>query len=107
MRLWGIGWQLPAALYFDEMKYVTGRAVRRTMPAPTVTDLRNPTLFHHLLQVEYAVAVARPAERDRPAESAVFELWLARVTSAVLGAVACVLTALAAARAGSGRRAPA
>jgi hypothetical protein len=94
-RLWGIGWQLPAAMYFDEMKYVAWAADAKDDASQTVTDLRNPTLFHHLLQVEYAVASL--AQRDAtPQQVAVSELWLARVTSAILGSLACVLTALAA-----------
>jgi 4-amino-4-deoxy-L-arabinose transferase-like glycosyltransferase len=94
-RLWGIGWQLPAAMYFDEMKYVAWASDAKNDASQTVTDLRNPTLFHHLLQIEYAVAalVQRGATQQQVAVS---ELWLARVTSAVLGSLACVLTALAA-----------
>jgi len=53
VRLWGIGWQLPAALYFDEMKYVErAGATVRGQPRETV-DFRNPTLFRHLLEVEW------------------------------------------------------
>ena len=96
-RLWGIDWQLPAALYFDEMKYVAWAGVAKDDASATVEDLRNPTLFHHLLQAEYAVAsvVRRGASAQ---ETAVFELRLARLTSAVLGALACLLTALATSR---------
>jgi hypothetical protein len=94
-RLWGINWQLPSALYFDELKYVGWAGDARDDANAEVTDLRNPTFFHHLLQAEYAVAAL--ARRDAtPRERAVFELWLARVTSAVLGALACLATALAA-----------
>jgi hypothetical protein len=95
MRLWGIEWQLPAALYFDEMKYVAWAGDAKDDASQTVTDLRNPTLFHHLLQIEYAVAsvVQRSAA---PQQIAVAELWLARLTSAMLGALACMVTALAA-----------
>jgi len=93
VRFWGIDWQLPAALYFDELKYVGWAGVAKDDASTAVADLRNPTLFHHLLQAEYAMAsVARRGASVQ--ESAVFELWLARVTSAVLGAVACLLTAL-------------
>jgi hypothetical protein len=94
-RLWGIGWQLPAALYFDELKYVAWAGSAKGDASAAVTDLRNPTLFHHLLQAEYAVAAGlwRGASEQ---ETAVLELWLARVTSAVLGALACLLTALTA-----------
>jgi hypothetical protein len=97
VRLWGIGWQLPAALYFDEMKYVdrAGAAVRGQ--PPDVADFRNPTLFRHVLEVEYRLAaLVHPIADVR--EAAVFQLGLARVTSAVLGAGACLLTGLAAMR---------
>jgi hypothetical protein len=73
-RLWGIEWQLPAALYFDEMKYVAWAGGAKDDASQTVTDLRNPTFFHHFLQVEYAIAAlgqrgASPARppRTRPA----------------------------------------
>jgi dolichyl-phosphate-mannose--protein O-mannosyl transferase len=93
-RLWGIGWQLPSALYFDELKYVGWAGDAKDDANAEVKDLRNPTFFHHLLQAEYAVAAL--AQRDAtPQQRAVFELWLARVTSAVLGALACLATALA------------
>lgn len=97
LRLWGIGWQLPSALYFDEMKY-SEWADRALDGGPgLVTDLRNPTFYHHLLLTEYWLAsLVRP--RTSNPEQAVFHLYLARVTAAVLGALACVFTALAAAR---------
>ena len=95
VRFWGIDWQLPAALYFDEMKYVAWAGDAKDDASTAVTDLRNPTLFHHLLQAEYAVASL--VRRDTTSqETAVFELRLARLTSAVLGSLACLLTALAA-----------
>jgi len=95
VRFWGIDWQLPAALYFDEMKYVAWAGAAKSDATAAVTDLRNPTLFHHLLQAEYAVASL--ARRDVTLqETAVFELRLARLTSAFLGGLACLLTALAA-----------
>ncbi|MFN8633557.1 MAG: glycosyltransferase family 39 protein [Chloroflexota bacterium] len=107
-RLWGIDWQLPAALYFDEMKYVAWAGGAKDDAGTTVTDLRNPTLYHHLLQVEYAVAaLVRPDVGAQ--QTAVFELHLARVTNAVLGALACLATAFAAAsvvRAVGGLRRP-
>ena len=94
-RLWGIEWQLPAALYFDELKYVAWAGGAKDDASLTVTDLRNPSLFHHLLQAEYALASV--VQHDATAQQvAVAELWLARLTSAVLGALACVLVALAA-----------
>jgi hypothetical protein len=94
-RLWGIDWQLPAALYFDEMKYVAWAGDAKDDASQAVTDLRNPTFFHHLLQIEYAVASV--THRGATAQqTAVFELWLARVTSALLGALTCMVTGLAA-----------
>jgi hypothetical protein len=95
VRFWGVDWQLPAALYFDEMKYVAWAGEAKSDASASVTDLRNPTLYHHLLQAEYAVAAL--FHRDSTAqETAVFELRLARLTSAILGALACWLTGLAA-----------
>jgi len=96
-RLWGIDWQLPAALYFDELKYVAWAGEAKGDAGAMVEDLRNPTLFHHVLQVEYAVASAARGGASAQ-EAAVFELRLARITSAVLGALACLLTALATSR---------
>lgn len=97
VRLWGIDWQLPAALDFDELDYVerAGGAVRGDPPDPI--DFRNPTLFWHGLEDEYRLAAfVHPIPDVR--EAAVFQLALARVTSAVLGAAACLLTGLTAAR---------
>ena len=102
-RLWAVDWQL-AALYFDEMKYVDW-ANRAVGGGPQlVSDLRNPTVYHHLLQVQYALTSLGRTDRSDE-ETSIFRLALARVTSAFLGAVACLLTGLAAAalvsRAGS------
>jgi hypothetical protein len=108
VRFWGIDWQLPAALYFDEMKYVAWAGDAKDDATAAVRDLRNPTFFHHLLQVEYAIAAAVRGDRTAQ-ETAVFELRLARLTSAVLGALACLLTAFAArwtVRAARGIRSP-
>ncbi|MCC7368568.1 MAG: glycosyltransferase family 39 protein [Chloroflexi bacterium] len=97
VRLWGIDWQLPAALYFDELKYVAWAGNAKSDATAAVSDLRNPTFFHHLLQAEYAVAaVVRRGTTTQ--EIAVSELWLARLTSALLGGLACLLTAFAARR---------
>jgi len=95
VRLWGIDWQLPAALYFDEMKYVAWAGGAKDEIGASPADLRNPTLFHHLLQVEFAVSAMIRRDLNEQ-QTAIFELWLARVTSAILGALACALTALAA-----------
>jgi len=101
-RLWGIDWQAPATLYFDELKYVErAGATVRGQPLE-VADFRNPTLFRHLLEAEYRLAaLVHPIDDVRQASNV--QLALARVTSAVLGAAACLLTALAAARLARGR----
>ena len=104
VRLWGIDWQLPYALYFDEQKYAerAGAAVRGQLPDRA--DFRNPSLFRHFLMLEYRIlAVVQPSGdgQDDVRELSVVQLGLARITSAVLGALACLLTALAAATPGA------
>lgn len=96
-RLWGIGWQLPAALYYDELKYVGWALATSDGRPPDSTDFRNPSLFRHLLAVEYRLTDLVRPDRDRQ-RRAVFHYTTARVTSAVLGAGAVAATALAAAR---------
>ncbi len=95
-RLWGIGWQLPSALHYDELKYVewAGAAVAGEQ---VDTDFRNPSLYRHLLLVEYWLAGLLGFTEDGRS-TAILQFHLARVTSAVFGAGACMLTALAAAR---------
>jgi 4-amino-4-deoxy-L-arabinose transferase-like glycosyltransferase len=97
VRLWGIGWQLPAALYFDEMKYADRASATVRGQPPDIADFRNPTLFRHVLEAEYRLANLVHASPD-VREAAVFQLGLARITSAILGSLACLLAALAAAR---------
>ncbi|MCC6177246.1 MAG: phospholipid carrier-dependent glycosyltransferase [Chloroflexi bacterium] len=93
VRLWGIDWQLPAALYFDELKYVEWAGAMSADRPPETTDFRNPSLYRHLLALEYRAAnLIQPSGDVR--STAVLHLWLARLTSAILGALACVLTGL-------------
>ena len=96
-RIWGIDWQLPDALYYDELKYVSWASAKVDDRALSRTDFRNPSLFRHLLAAEYQVANALD-DSDDDARWAVRRLAMARVTSAVLGAGGVTLTALAAAR---------
>jgi hypothetical protein len=103
-RLWGIGWQLPSALHFDELKYVQW-AGAVAAGEDVQTDFRNPSLYRYLLVAEYRVAgLLGITDDDR--STAILQFHLARVTSAVFGAVACVLTALAAARLAACSRRP-
>src|SRR3712207_215337 len=94
-RLWGIGWQLPSALHYDELKYVEW-AGAVAAGEQTETDFRNPSLYRHLLLAEYRLAALLGATDD-DRSTAILQFHLARATSAVFGAVACLLTALAAA----------
>ena len=103
-RLWGIGWQLPSALHFDELKYVEW-AGAAAAGEQVQTDFRNPSLYRHLLLAEYRVA-GLLGVTDDGRSTAILQFHLARVTSAVFGAVACVLTALAAAQLASCSRRP-
>ena len=96
-RLWGIGWQLPDALYYDELKYVSWAAAQVDDRALSRTDFRNPSLYRRLLAAEYRIVDAVAPDRDDE-QVAVRRLLIARVTTAVLGAGTVVLTALAAAR---------
>jgi 4-amino-4-deoxy-L-arabinose transferase-like glycosyltransferase len=102
VRLWGIGWQLPAALYFDEMKYVERAGAAVHGQPPDDADFRNPTLFRHFLELEYGLAGLGNPGTD-PREAAISQLALARITSAILGALACLLTGLATAILGARR----
>src|SRR5205085_997225 len=78
-------------------KYVDRAGATVRGQPPDAADFRNPTLFRHVLEIEYRLAnLVRPAADVR--EMAVFQLSLARITSAILGALACLLTALATAR---------
>ena len=95
-RLWGIGWQLPSALHFDELKYVEW-AGAVAAGEQVETDFRNPSLYRHLLLGEYWLA-GHLGVTDDARSTAILQFHVARVTSAVFGAIACLLTALAAAR---------
>ena len=95
-RLWGIDWQLPDALYYDELKYVSWASAWVDGRALSRTDFRNPSLYRLILTGEYRLA--KLVAPDDDARVAVRRLLIARVTTAVLGAGAVALTALAAAR---------
>lgn len=97
VRLWGIDWQLPDALYYDELKYVSWASAWVDDRALSRTDYRNPSLYRYILAAEYRLASAVAPDRDDQ-RVAVRRLLLARLTSAVLGAGTVLLTALAAAR---------
>jgi hypothetical protein len=97
VRLWGITWQLPALMYRDELKYEGWAGAVADNRGPDSTDFRNPSLFRHMLLLEYRLVKAvEPGASVR--DEAVRRTTLARLTSAVLGAGAAVLTGLAAAR---------
>ncbi|MCC7106142.1 MAG: glycosyltransferase family 39 protein [Chloroflexi bacterium] len=101
-RVWTFDWQLPSALYFDELKYVT-RAVRFGSSDPNEVDFRNPSLFRHLLSGEFAVlgmvspAYLPPTPATREQASIGARLAAARITVAILGALAVALLYLTAA----------
>jgi hypothetical protein len=99
LRLWAPPWQVPSALYTDEGKYVLA-AERSAQGAQgqdeEPTDFRNPSLFRHLLNLEYRlVSLLSPSEpvdevgagRGLPAR----RLFIARLTVALLGAAAAVV----------------
>ncbi|MFN0074398.1 MAG: ArnT family glycosyltransferase [Chloroflexota bacterium] len=93
VRLWGITWQLPAVLYYDELKYVqwaSDKADGRRLGAP---DYRNPSLVRHLFALEFRLAeLLYPLANQRARAS--FRMKIARVTTAILGAATVVLAAL-------------
>jgi hypothetical protein len=95
VRLWGINWQLPSALYYDEMYYLRwAAAVAEGRRAPE-TDYRNPLLSRHIHIWEMRLAQRLfPIADDR--QRAEFQLLMARVSTAVMGAGAVVLAALSA-----------
>ena len=96
-RLWGIDWQLPDALYYDELKYVSWASAWVDDRALSRTDFRNPSLYRRLLAAEFRLAdLVAPDQDDH--RLAVRRLLIARVTIAVFGAGAVAFTALAAAR---------
>jgi hypothetical protein len=95
VRLWGINWQLPSALYYDEMYYLRWASAVAEGRRPPPTDYRNPLLSRHIHILEMRLAQRLfPIRDDR--QRAEFQMLMARVSTAVLGAGAAVLTALAA-----------
>jgi hypothetical protein len=95
LRLWGITWQLPSALYYDEMYYLRWAAAVAEGRRPPETDYRNPLLSRHIHIWEMRIAQRLfPIADNR--QRAEFQLLMARVSTAVLGAGAAVLAALAA-----------
>jgi hypothetical protein len=95
VRLWGISWQLPAALYYDEMYYLRWAAAVAEGQRPPPTDYRNPLLSRHIHILEMRLAQRLfPIRDDR--QRAEFQMLMARVSTAGLGTGAAVFTALAA-----------
>lgn len=91
LRLWGPPWQLPKALYTDEGKYVLSATRSAQGIDDEPTDFRNPSLFRHLLNLEYRLTgLLRPSGANDGAsaerELAETRLLLARLTVALLGA---------------------
>ena len=83
VRLWGITWQLPALLYRDELKYAGWAGAVADDRGPDRTDFRNPSLYRHMLLLEYRLVNAVDPVRSTRDE-AVRRTSLARLTSAVL-----------------------
>ena len=97
VRVWRIDWQLPDVLAHDELKYVSWAAAQVDGRALSRTDYRNPSLYRHLLALEYRVADAVVPDDDDQRQ-AVRRLLIARLTTAILGAGTVALAGLAAAR---------
>jgi hypothetical protein len=99
LRLGGLDWQLPHALYYDEAKYAGPAASSALQIAGQRPDYRNPSLFRHLLTLELRLLnpfLARPAaplEADYQLHATA--LLAARLTSALLGTASVVLLYLA------------
>lgn len=83
LRLWGIGWQLPHAIYYDERLYV--------LAEDKPWSYRNPSLLPHLFALEYRLlplfGQAQPnlgsgADRNELA----LRILIARVTVVLLAA---------------------
>jgi Dolichyl-phosphate-mannose-protein mannosyltransferase len=95
LRLWGVDWQLPHALYYDEAKYAGPAASSALQITGQRADYRNPSLFRHLLTLELRLLnpfLARPADRlaaDYRLQTTA--LLVARLTSALLGTGSVVL----------------
>lgn len=100
-RLWGFDWQLPYALYNDELKYYTWASAAAADDRLPSTDFRNPSLFRHLMTLEYRllrpVTGPTPPGTDDDRANAVIRLAAERLTVAVMGAGSVSLTALTAA----------
>ena len=91
LRLWGAAWQLPDQLNHDELRWVISATSGPAGLGQEAFDYRNPSLFRHLLELEYrllpppgeqAGSEAGPADRDLLAPRTL----LARLTAALLGA---------------------
>jgi hypothetical protein len=96
LRLWGIEWQLPNVLYADELKYVL--AASRGGPELDLepSDFRNPSLFRHLLSVEYRVQRTAGLDELRGPDAVdrallASHLLLGRLTVALLGTCSVAL----------------
>ena len=101
-RVWGFDWQLPEALYYDELKYVLW-AERTEATDGEELDFRNPTLFGRLLGLEYRALGALGWEDGARLDGERARRWLslrlasARLTVAALGAASVAVLFLAAA----------
>jgi hypothetical protein len=91
LRLWGVAWQLPDQLNHDELRWVISATGGPAGLGEEAFDYRNPSLFRHLLELEYRllplpgrqpVAEAGLPDRDLLAP----RMLLARLTAALLGA---------------------
>ncbi|MBV9898700.1 MAG: hypothetical protein JO020_31485, partial [Chloroflexi bacterium] len=103
LRLWGISFGLPQLYHPDEPAYVLqALAIGRGLPGGLT--FANPPLFKYLLLLEYAATYVVERALGQAASAAEFveqfradpsRLYLiARVTSAVLGALTALATAL-------------
>ena len=95
LRLWGINWQLPHALYYDEGNYAGPAANSVFDNEDDPTDSRNPSLFRHLLTLELRLLnpfLVRPADRlETDHRLQTTAILMARLTTALLGTVSVVL----------------
>jgi hypothetical protein len=93
LRLWGLDWQLPHVVYYDELKYALPAASAVFEGGDEPTDFRNPTLFRHLLGLEYRLLVllglVPPADVDHNLLGTA--MLLARLTVALLGIASVAL----------------
>jgi hypothetical protein len=90
LRLWGITWQLPDALYQDEMKYVQRAWDSLQEAEDRAVDFRNPWLFRHAMELEYRL-LALPGQTEPGGTPGTDRsllgprILLARLTVALLG----------------------